>query len=47
MEKLQDKERKKMVKMQEKRLGAMQKYSISLEEQAMFEAYTLLRSHEI
>lgn len=47
MEKLQDKERKKLLKMQERRQGALQKYHISLEEQGMFEAYALLRSHEI
>ena len=46
-EKMQEKERKKMMKNQEKRSVAVQKYTVSLEEQGMFEAYCLLRSHEI
>jgi hypothetical protein len=44
---MQEKERKKMMKNQEKRSVAVQKYTVSLEEQGMFEAYCLLRSHEI
>jgi hypothetical protein len=46
-ERRQEKERKKMIKQIEKRAGALQKYSVTLEEQGMFEAYCFLRSHEI
>ncbi len=46
-EKMQEKERKKMLKEQERRQISVSKYSVSLEEQGMFEAYVLLRSHEI
>jgi hypothetical protein len=47
LERLQEKERKKQMKAIEKRTSALQKYQVSLEEQGMFEAYCLLRSHEI
>eukprot|EP00347_Sterkiella_histriomuscorum_P018458 403345443 len=46
-EKLMEKERKRQAKIQEKREIAIQKYTVSLEEQGMFEAYVLLRSTEL
>ncbi|CDW81365.1 UNKNOWN [Stylonychia lemnae] len=46
-QKLLDKEKKRLAKLQEKRASAVLKYTVSLEEQGMLEAYVMLRSHEI